>query len=197
MNWEKKKQNKGFTLIEIIVVIGIMGMLTTMIYQFVLQGNDLFNQSRDQALAQDILRKVMTSIAKELRAAQNADTGAYLLASAEEQSIIFYSDVDNDGSRERLRYFLSGTDFQRGVVDPPSEDENIETVVENIRNINPIFTYFDENYTGTEDPLAHPINLAEVRLVHMKFDVDIDPNLPPEQMSIETSIMIRNLKTNF
>ncbi|MBU0612636.1 prepilin-type N-terminal cleavage/methylation domain-containing protein [Patescibacteria group bacterium] len=192
-----QKSKPGFTLIEIIVVVGIMGVLTTIIYQFVLQGHDLFNQSRDQALAQDTLRKVMTSVAKELRAAQNADTGAYLLANAEEQSITFYSDVDGDDSRERLRYFLSGTNFQRGIIDPPSADEVIETVVENIRNIDSIFTYFDENYTGIEDPLTHPINLAEVRLVHMKFDVDIDPNLPPDQISIETSIMIRNLKTNF
>ncbi|MFA6271481.1 MAG: prepilin-type N-terminal cleavage/methylation domain-containing protein [Patescibacteria group bacterium] len=191
------KHNFGFTLIEIIIVIGIMGMLTTIIYQFVVQGNDMFNQSRDQALAQDTLRKVTKSIAKELRAAQNADTGAYLLASAQEKSIIFYSNIDSDPSRERLRYFLSGTSFQRGVIDLPSTDEVVETIVEHVVDSGPIFTYFDENYTGTEASLAQPVNLAAVRLVHMKFNVDIDPNQPPDPISIETSIMIRNLKTNF
>jgi len=30
----------------------------------------------------------------------------------------------------------------------------------------------------------------------MNFIVDIDPNLPPSPLSIETSVMIRNLKTN-
>jgi prepilin-type N-terminal cleavage/methylation domain-containing protein len=188
---------KGFSLIEIIIVIGIMSVLTTIIYEFVVQGNDLFNQSRDQALAQDTLRKVTRSIAKELRAAQNADTGAYLLASADEKSIIFYSNIDNDPSKERLRYFISGDRLQRGIVNLPSTAETVETIVENIVDLGPVFTYYDENYTGTEPALAQPVNLASVRLVHMKFNVDIDPNQPPEPISIETSIMIRNLKTNF
>lgn len=197
------KFSKGFTLIEILIVMGVMTILSGIVYQFVVQGNDLFIQSRDQALAQDTLRKVMDSLAKELRKAQTADNGAFLLGATNEQSIIFYSDIDNDNHRERIRYFLDGTDFKKGVIEPtenpiqyPSETEIITTIVSDVRNSAAIFTYFDENYTGTEDPLEQPINLADVRLVHMYFLVDVDPNQPPEPISIETSVMIRNLKTN-
>ncbi|PIS42455.1 MAG: hypothetical protein COT24_03365 [Candidatus Kerfeldbacteria bacterium CG08_land_8_20_14_0_20_40_16] len=193
----------GFTLIEMIIVMGIIGIVGTIVYQFIVQGNRVFTQSRDQALAQDTLRKVMDSLAKELRKAQNADNGAYLLEGAQEQSIIFYADIDNDGDRERIRYFLDGIDFKKGVVEPtvnpveyPSENEVISPVVTNVRNQGAIFTYFDENYTGTEDPFPYPINLNEVKLVHLKFIVDVEPNFPPDPISIETSVMIRNLKTN-
>ena len=197
------KKPLGFALIELVVVIGIMSMLGLIVYQFVIQGNEIFIQSRDQALAQDTLRKVMNSLAKELRAAQNADNGAYLLEESAEQSITFYSDIDNDGSRERLRYFLNGIDFQKGVIEPTenpvqylSEDEVVTTIVSDIRNVGSIFTYFDENYTGTELPLSTPISLAQVRLVHTQFIVDVDPDQPPDPISIETSVTIRNLKTN-
>lgn len=189
------KNGAGFTLLEIIIVISILGTLGTIIYQFVVQGNQMFNQSRDQALAQNTLRKVMDSFAKELRSAQNADTGAYLLVEALEQSIIFYSDIDKDGSRERLHYFLDGIDFKKGVTDPPAP-EVITTIVSDIRNTEPIFTYFDENYTGIEPALAQPVNINQVRLVHMKFTADINPLKPPGPISIETSVVIRNLKTN-
>lgn len=197
-----KNSKMGFTLIEIVVVLGIIGIIGTIVYQFVVSGNEIFIQSRDQALAQDTLRKVTDSIAKELRKAQNADNGAYLLEDGDKQFIIFYSDIDNDGQQERVRYFINGIDFQKGVIEPtgipvqyPQENENITTVVSNIRN-SAIFSYFDENYTGSEDPLPDPLDVSKVRLVHIKFDADIDPNQPPASITIETSVMIRNLKTN-
>lgn len=194
-------QKTGFTLIEIVVVIGIISVIGTIVYQFVVQGNDIFIQTRDQALAQDTLRKVMDSLAKELREARSADNGAYLLEQTVEQSIIFYSDIDNDNKRERLRYFLSAIDFKKGVIEPvgaqyPQGNEVITTVVSNIRNTGPIFTYYDENYTGTQSPLSQPVNIAQVRLVHLQFIVDIDPLQPPSPITIETSVAIRNLKTN-
>lgn len=197
----KKSFLNGFTLIEIIVVIGIISVIGTIVYQFVIQGNNIFIQTRDQALAQDTLRKVMDSLAKELREAQSADNGAYLIEQAGEQSIIFYSDIDNDGKRERLRYFQNGLNFQKGIIEPigtqyPQGNEVITTIVSDIRNTGPIFTYYTENYTGTELPLPQPVDIAQIRLVHLQFIVDIDPLKPPDPITIETSVMIRNLKTN-
>ena len=193
----------GFTLIEMIIVMGILGIIGGIVYQFVVQGNRMFMQSRDQALAQDTLRKVMDSLAKELREAQNADNGSYLIEAAQAQSIVFYADIDNDDHRERIRYFLESTSLKKGVIEPtvnpvtyPTGSEAISVIVTNVRNQDATFSYFDENYTGTEEPLDYPINLNEVTLVHMNFIVDIDPNLPPSPLSIETSVMIRNLKTN-
>ena len=196
-NTNKHKTKSGFTLIEIMVVLAIISVLSLAVQQFVIQGNKLFIQSRDQALAQNSLRKVTESIARELRSAEDAGDGNYMLVEASGNSISFYSNIDDDFHKERIRYFLSGTDFIRGEMNTPSVIETTEIIVSNVRNVEPVFAYFDENYTGTEAPLPEPINLGNVRLVSIKLTIDSDPNKPPEAISISTSIMIRNLKTNY
>lgn len=192
----------GLTLLEVVIVLGIIGIIGTIVYQFVVSGNRIFVQSRDQALAQDTLRKAIDSIAQELREAQTADNGAYLLEGGNAQFITFYSDIDDDNERERVRYFIEGTNFKKGVIEPsgapaqyPLENETITTVVSDIRNQD-IFTYYDENYTGSEASLPLPLNISQVKLVHLRFDADVNPSQPPPPITLETSVMIRNLKTN-
>jgi hypothetical protein len=66
-----------------------------------------------------------------------------------------------------------------------------------IRNgANPIFTYFDKNFTGTQPALTQPVNLLNVRLVHLNLQVDVDPAQPPTPITLETSVSFRNLKDN-
>jgi len=138
----------------------------------------------------------------EIRTASIADTGAYVIGLATASAFIFYADIDSDGLKEKIRYFLNGPLLQKGVVKPVGSpltyneaNEVISTLVSNITNTS-IFDYYDKNYTGTETPLVFPVNIALVRLVKITLTVDKDANRTPEPITFSTQISIRNLKDN-
>jgi hypothetical protein len=60
----------------------------------------------------------------------------------------------------------------------------------------PLFTYYDDAYAGSGSPLGSPINVNEVRYVHMTLIVDKDPNRTPLPLRIEGGSSVRNLKDN-
>ena len=112
------KQKKGFSLIEVLIgtsiFVLIVGVLTLFsrniwVYQsYISTGLSLSNEGR-AAL------KTMTA---EIRTASTADTGVFVIALATSSAFTFYSDIDDDGLKEKVRYFLNGSSLQKGVLKP-------------------------------------------------------------------------------
>ena len=68
-------------------------------------------------------------------------------------------------------------------------------VVSDVKNgSDPVFEYYDESYTGAGDPLADPVNVTEVRMIKIIFDINTDDNILSTPLHIETKIHPRNLK---
>jgi hypothetical protein len=65
--------------------------------------------SMDQTVAVNEARRGADIMAKEIRQARDADSGAYPLAKCNGKEFIFYSDIDGDGATERVRYYLAVT----------------------------------------------------------------------------------------
>src|SRR3989344_4644245 len=114
----------------------------------------------------------------------------------------FYSDIDDDGLKEKVRYFLNGPLLQKGVIKPTGSplsynpaSEKITTLIPNVTNAT-IFTYYDENYDGAGAELTSPINIPVVRLVKITITIDKDPNRAPVTTIFSTQVSIRNLKDN-
>ncbi len=198
--------NHGFTLIEILVAVGIfllliLGIGSILIYSF---------RSRDviweQLSTQNEGRKVLQDFTNELRSATASSIGAYAIESASTSSIVFYSNIDTDSLRERVRYFLSGTVLRRGVIKPTgtpmtysAANETIVDVVHDISNgTTPLFTYYDTNYNGATNTstLSLPINVTLVRAVGMYLRMDEKPNLSPTPLIVQGKVELRNLKSN-
>ncbi len=200
-----KNLKNGFTLVETLVALGIFLMVSWLLSSFL---SSIFstNANLSNSLnAQFDMRQSLKKMTRELREASPSSLGSYPIALAGTSSLTFYSNVDNDTHKERIRYFVQNGDLKRGVLKPSgnpliynSANENVETLVKNISNSTstPIFDYFDNTYTGSSDPLVLPANISDIRLVRITIQIEKDPNRSPVPITAITQVMIRNLKDN-
>ena len=89
----------SFPLEFFVLVIG--GVTALLIYAF--RNNKII---WEQLSTQSEGRKAAQDFTNELRSATPSSIGAYPLAQALPQEIIFYTNLDSDSLRERVRYFL-------------------------------------------------------------------------------------------
>ncbi len=198
----KIRKNFGFTLIEILFSISILILVmiaATLFAKNIFQYSTFISNGLGDIDAGRTALKTMTA---EIRTAGPADTGAYTINQANATTFSFYSDINNDGLRERVRYFLDNGSLKKGVVKPTgsplsynSSNEIISVIVPYVTN-SAIFNYYDENYDGNTSPLSSPINIPVVRLIKITIVTDKDPNKPPSPETMTTQVSIRNLKDN-
>ena len=197
-----KKNKNGFTLIETLVGVSIFVLIVgslALLSRNVWINNSFISAGLTNANAG---RQILKTMVSEIRTASTADTGTYTINQAGSSSFTFYSDIDSDGLKEKVRYFLAGTTLQKGVIKPTgspliynSINEKISTFVNNVISTS-IFDYYDENYDGTTAPLSFPVNVSDIRLVKITVMVEQDPNRSPTPMVFSTQVSIRNLKDN-
>jgi type II secretory pathway pseudopilin PulG len=195
-----KTQSGGFTLLETLIALGIFVALVSVATVFFIQGYRLNNFGSELDLQVKSARDGLEVLTKETREAIDSDRGDYLIEEATAQTLTFYSDIDGDGSAEKIRYFLNGTDLQKGVIDPTgsppqylSANEVITTIATYVNNgATAIFTYLD----GNNNQLTLPVDKNRIRLIHIYLKVDIQPGKSPQQYDLETEVQIRNLKNN-
>lgn len=197
-------KKSGFTLVETLVTVFVFSLIVAAMATF---QTDVFQLNRYIQTGlnnQSEAKKLIKPFVNEVRSATPSNLGSYPLETVEPDEFSFYTDIDGDGLKEKVRYFLDGTDFQKGVISPDpvnfSYDPADEEIVKVIRDILPqqIFYYYDSNYDGTDesDPLSEPVTPSDVRLVRVVLVIDSDPNEEPGPIEITTQVSIRNLKDN-
>lgn len=200
MKSELSINQNGFTLLEILISVAIFVSLVSVATTFFINGYKISNFGSELDLQVKHARDSLEVLTKEIREAATSDRGDYLIEDAQAQNLTFYSDIDGDNSAERIRYFLNGTDLNRGVIDPsgtPAQylvsNEVVTTIAPYLNNgATAIFTYFD----GDNNQLALPVDKNKIRLIHVYSKVDIMPGRSPQSYDLETDVQIRNLKDN-
>ena len=96
----------GFTLIETIVAISVFTLILGALFGFVTMAYRTYGYTWEQSLAIDEARRGIEIMVKEIREARSGDNGSFAIERADDKQFIFYSDIDNDGKTERVRYFL-------------------------------------------------------------------------------------------
>lgn len=197
-----KRLLAGFTLIELLV--GLFGFALVSAGVVALMTNLITVGNRQQGLLfdTDSARKTAFTFMSELRNANTSSTGAYALATAGDQQIVFYSNVDGGTDLERVRYFLENGQLKKGVVkasgSPLAYNLASEVVTIAQRNIgngaNPLFRYFDGSFTGSESALVQPVSVTAVRYV--KLDMTITKPGPNGTYTFTAGGALRNLKDN-
>ena len=194
----------GFFVIEVLVGIFIILLIGLAVYSF---QKDIFSLNRtisDSLAAQDEARRALKSMSAEIRTASPSSLGAYALSQTATSSFTFYSNIDIYSFKERVRYFLDGTTLKKGIIKPAGTpltynpaNEAVSELIHDVANATTsIFSYYDENYDGTTQALAEPIDIATVRLVKITIMIDKDPQTPPGPMTLTTQISMRNLEDN-
>ncbi|MBN2094218.1 MAG: prepilin-type N-terminal cleavage/methylation domain-containing protein [Candidatus Zambryskibacteria bacterium] len=196
-------KNKGFTLTETIIVIGIACIIFIAVFNF---GQSIFSFNlfaQNTLNAQNDARRVLKVMVAELRKASPSSLGAYPIASAEDNSVIFFSNIDDDNYKERVRYFLDGTTLKKGIIKPSGiplsyhfDSEETYTLIKNIDNgAVPVFDYFDSSYTGTSTPLIQPVATTQVRLIRITLNLNKNPDRQ-DPLIVRSQVFLRNLKDN-
>jgi prepilin-type N-terminal cleavage/methylation domain-containing protein len=195
---------KAFTLIETLVSLAIFVVIFTIITLFARNTFYFKGIFSGGLTASDDARHILQPIANELRSASQSSLGSYPLEVVDNNELVFYSDINDDGLKERIRYFLNGNVFSRGVIKPTGSplayvaaSEKVTALMSGVANGPvPIFSYYNTNYNGTNSPLTQPVAVENVRLIKIKIIIDANPSQPPGPFTVTTQISLRNLKDN-
>ncbi len=199
------QDERGLTLLEVLVALGIFVLMIGAIISVMLVSFRSKDIIFEQLITQSEGRRAVQDFVNELRSASASSLGAYTLEQAGTDQVVFYSNIDKDSWRERVRYFLDGRIFKKGVTDPSGNPLSYNTSTEVVTDIvhdiangtTSVFTYYDQNYAGASStPLAQPVSVTAVRVVGIKLIMDEDPNLSPVPFNVEAKVGIRNLKNN-
>ncbi len=198
------RNNRGFTLVEVLVALGIFIFLAGATVTLFLTSWRYNAIVWEQLKTQNEGRKATQDFVNELRTASASSIGAYPIEAAASTTITFYSNIDSDTLRERIRYFFSSRTLKRGVIKPTgnpltyaSSSEVVTDVAHDVANTSTnIFYYYDSNYSGAEAALASPVDITKIRVVKITLQLDEDPHLTPAPFFIESKASLRNLKDN-
>lgn len=193
------------SIIDMIVAITIfaLGMqVFTLVFIKIWNSNSFIIEEGEASL---IASRAVNSVAKNIRKTRQADNGDYPIESADENDLKIFLDIDNDGTTERVHYFLDGEEFKVGVTDPsgdppsyPADDQEITTLSSSVINeylSQPVFQYYNSSYPGDSEnnPLSTPASVENIRLVNIHFYVNITPDKAPDHINIESMAEFRNL----
>jgi prepilin-type N-terminal cleavage/methylation domain-containing protein len=177
----------GFTLIEVLVASAILVILASgfLGLQYII-GQNQVSVWRNY-LSIEAANTAISSLTRELRDARQSDTGNYLLEIANDNEIVFYSDIDFDDKVERVHYTLTANVLTKGIIEPtnppvsyPADQEKTKIVTDIARNLSvPLFSYYNSDWPG--DTTNNPLSLAsrisdttQVKIYLRTNPVDVD-----------------------
>lgn len=96
----------SFTFIETIIVIFIFTLIIGGVSGVILILYRTQSYAWQQSVAIDEAQRGIETMVKEIREAKQGDDGSFPIEKADDKEFIFYSDIDDDGKAERVRYFL-------------------------------------------------------------------------------------------
>jgi len=196
---------RGFSIVEVLVVVAIASIVVLVVGNFSANVGGLDNLLSQDLQSKSDINQILDTAAQEIRSAAPSAAGAYAIDSAGTSSFSFYSDINQLGVTDRVRYFLASSSFEKGVIVPTGTPAvyatSSEVVTDLIDNVvvgtsTSLFSYYDNSYTGTQAPLAQPVSIASIRLVQISFLTVGNASRTSAPQSFSILAALRNLKSN-
>lgn len=196
----RSTSTRGLTLIEALVTVAIISLATIAVAGAVVFFYRTNAYTMEQSVAINEARRGIDEAVRNVREATYAETGSYPVESAATDSFTFYSDIDKDMDVERVRLFLDGTTFKRGVTKPAGtpvtysgQPENVDLLAQDVRNGAEnvdVFSYV--NATGT--PVTDLSSITDISYVNITLVVNVNPSKLPRSFTLTSSATMRNLR---
>lgn len=103
----RSKSGAGFTLIETIVAIAVLVLAFGIVAGFLQLGYRTQSFAFQQSQAITETRRGIEQMTKELREATTGEDGSYILETADDYELVFYTDLDKDNEVERVQYVIN------------------------------------------------------------------------------------------
>jgi prepilin-type N-terminal cleavage/methylation domain-containing protein len=205
MQKQKIFLNKGFTLVETLMAIAIFTIgisATVVVFSKTIKSKAY---ALEMGKSSFVVSRSMGDLTQYLRRARQSDAGSYPIVSADDNDLVVYSDYDKDGKTERLHVYLLNNRVYLGICEPsetfpPAYAAGDGTTIELAKQIvntpsDAMFSYYNSEYpeNTTDNPVATPADVSEIRLIRMFLKINIDPNRAPDNIQQETFVEIRNL----
>jgi len=202
------KRQFGFTILEFIIATFIFAVVAAGAAIFATYYFQSYSLSFDEHQAVNQAQLGLTTMIREIREARTGDDGAWPIAQADDNQFIFYSDVTNDGRSDRVRYYLSGTNLQKGIIEPtqvpvsyPPENEKNSTIASGVDiSLGPLFIYYNGSWPSDtiNNPLPANQRQLSTRFVTINLRINIASGsasrIQPFQLT--SGVQIRSLKDN-
>lgn len=193
---------RGYTLIELLVTMAIILIILPVLYLSIDSIYKTHARTLARALALSSATSDLQEVVRDIRSAVYGEDGALPLVTIGTSTLVLYTDTDLDGRIERVRYTLSGTTIQKGVIEPtstssyPAVSETIDNFSPNIMNNSTntnVFTY----YTATGTPITSQASVLDVRRIMVTFNAQAVMRQEIGTISLRSSSAIRNLKDTY
>ena len=146
------RNERGFTLAELLVAIAVVGLLMSALFVTLFQGQSAFLFGSARAEVQQKARLSLSRVVEELR------TGSTVTALVAAPPSITFTFLDDAGVATTVQYSLNGTDIQRNQTVPAPAAAQPETLVGGVTSLT--FTCFDQN----NNPTTVPVNVFAVQV---------------------------------
>jgi len=161
------KNKKGFSLIELMVVVAILGIIILGLVTFFTGGTKSWVAGQSQLKAQREARQAMDRMVREIREGKNVKLGS-------DGDTIVILDID-----------LSEKVFRRdGFTLRESSSSLIENLIDKNYTTYPIFKYYNETVEVSPDG-------SNVSKVHIELEIDIDKDRNPD-ITLNSDVNLRN-----
>lgn len=198
--------SRGFTFLEVIISVFLFSVIVALVAGFSLYyfRNYSFTFEEQQQVGQ--AQTALTQMIREIRKARPGDNGSWPLVQTDDSTFIFYSDVNGDNRTDRIRYFVSGTELRRGVIQPtavpvtyPAANEIVTTLMSSVEaTASPIFTYYNGSWPAdtANNPLSAAQRILHTRYVKIAVRLNATPNFAANGFELSSGVTIRSMKTN-
>lgn len=186
--YNRYKESRGFTLVELLITLVICGLVLTAAYQFFITQNKIYLQEKELAAMEQRLRTAINIIAKDLRKAgynTNGNNSVGINTTSDNTQIIFsYVNATNDVETITYSLYDSGSDGDMDLGRKESDGNN-QPLAKDISNIE--FEYCDnENCTYSPDDDVDQVKVT-LEASPLRNNIDIDT------LNMTTHVFCRNL----